>query len=117
MFRRIISAAQYKNLNFADVLSYELTPIPISIFHEDRTMRKTAKSELANKLETFSDTLYALPKDIGSYFIDGMVLLQELNEKGFKTFENLGDVVFKRILYTFKDNINCNKTSLLIDMI
>lgn len=115
MFRRIVSAAQYKNLDFINVLSYELTPIPTSIFHEDSTMRKTAKSDLANKLESFSDILYEPPSAVQSYFIDGMVLLQELNEKTFKTFENLADVVLKRLLFIFTENKECHTISLIFD--
>lgn len=115
MFRRIISAAQFKDFNFADILSFELTPVPVSIFSEDGTMRKTAKSELANKLEAFADVVSEKPEQIESYFIDGMLLLQELNEKTFNTFENLGDVVLNKLLGIFKENPICNKISIVFD--
>lgn len=52
MFRSIISAAQFKELNFKDV-SYELATISPSWFHKDGTMRKSAKSELAKKYNQY----------------------------------------------------------------
>lgn len=115
MFRKIISAAQFNDLNYADILSFELTPVPVAIFYEDGSMRKTAKSELANILEAFVDVDFRNPEEIGSYFIDGMLLLQELNENMFKTFEDLGDVVLKKLLHIFKDNPICNTISIIFD--
>jgi hypothetical protein len=53
MFRRIVAAARFQSLNLNDILSYELTSVPLCLFHEDESMRKTAKSDLISKLEPF----------------------------------------------------------------
>ncbi|CAG9762726.1 unnamed protein product [Ceutorhynchus assimilis] len=115
MFRRIISAVQFKELDLADILSYELTPVPVSIFNEDGTMRKTAKSDLANKLESLVTISPEKPQNIGSYFIDGMLLFLELNEKTFKTFEDLGDVILKKLMRIFNENPVCCMVSIVFD--
>lgn len=115
MFRRIISAAQFKELDFKNMLSFELAPTPASLFHEDGSMRKTAKSELAKKLESFSDLITDPPQEIIEYFIDGMVVLQEINQKSFKTFDELAQVVTNKILSIFKKHNNCRRISIIFD--
>lgn len=78
-------------------------------------MRKTAKSELANKLESLVEIPLQKPQNIDSYFIDGMLLLQELNEKMFETFKDLAEVILKRILRIFTDNPDCCTVSIIFD--
>lgn len=55
MFRRIVSAARFQELNLCDILSYELTLVPAALFHEDGTMRKSTKSDLVKKLDSYAD--------------------------------------------------------------
>lgn len=63
--------------------------VPGSLFHDDGSMRKTAKADLAKKLETYTTPLVVCPV-IDSFIIDGMVSVQEMNEKSFVTFDDLG---------------------------
>jgi hypothetical protein len=37
------------------ILSFPIGPVPISIFHEDETMRKTSKADLSHHLESNFD--------------------------------------------------------------
>lgn len=50
MFRRILCAAQLREINLGEILSHELTLVPLSIFHEDGCMRKTVNRILLKKL-------------------------------------------------------------------
>lgn len=49
MFRRIICAAKFKDIDLENISSYELTSVPLSLFHEDGSMLKSSKSDLAKK--------------------------------------------------------------------
>lgn len=42
-------------------LSYPVTSVPTVLFHEDGTLRKTNKADLANKLEEKIDSSNHLP--------------------------------------------------------
>lgn len=97
MFRRIVAAARFQSLNLTDLLSYELTSVPLCLFHEDESMRKTAKSDLISKFE-LPGTIIASPLIVNSLIIDGMVLIQGLNEKTFSTFNKLAFIFLKQIL-------------------
>lgn len=96
MFRRIVAAARFQSLNLSDLLSYELTSVPLCLFHEDESMRKTVKSDLVSKFEPIGTV--ACPQIINSLIIDGMVLIQGLNEKAFSTFNELAFIFLKQIL-------------------
>ena len=45
-------------MDFADIMSYESTAVPVFIFHEDRIIIKIAKSDLATKFETYYSTMF-----------------------------------------------------------
>lgn len=87
MFRRIVAAAKFQILDLNNILSYELTSVPFSLFHEDGSMRKSNKSDLATKLVPLEQSTSC--EKINSVLIDGMVLIQEINEKCFTTFNEL----------------------------
>lgn len=82
----------------------ELTPVPPSLFYDDGSMRKTSKAELSKKIEANAEKIQALPTHKGksAYVIDGMSLIQSMNEKLFKTFAQLAEGFFRRILIFFK---------------
>lgn len=97
MFRRMICAARFQEMDLANILSYELTLVPSSLFYEDGSMRKTTKSDLAKKIESFTTTLTTCPK-VDSFIIDGMVSIQELQPSAFVTFNDLGNIFASKIL-------------------
>jgi len=81
------------------------------MFHDDGSMRKTNKSDLAKKLEANADEILALPhqdrltsSQSSAYLTDGMTMCQALNEKHFKTFDELGNVVLKRAVQLLKNS-------------
>ena len=92
-----------RDVNMRKVLSYELAAVSHSMFHDDGSMRKTNKADLAKKLEANTDEILVLPRQnsptssqSAAYLIDGMAMCQALNENHFKTFNDLGKVVLNR---------------------
>ena len=80
------------DVNMRTVLSYELAAVPPSMFHDDASMRKTNKADLAKKLEENMDEILVIPRQnslmssqSATYLIDDMAMCQSLNENHFKT--------------------------------
>ena len=74
-------------------MTYELAPVPPSLFNDDGTMLKTTKADLAKKLESNSDEIQILEESDEhhiAFIIDGMALLHALDESKFDTFNYLG---------------------------
>ena len=111
LFRRLLAVSKNRDVDLKMVLSYELAAVLPSLFHDDGAMRKTAKSELAKKLESVSDEIVELPVLLGSgdatsaYITDGMALIQALNKDHFKTFNDLAEVIAKRLVRLLKNPV------------
>ena len=87
------------------VLSFPVGPIPTSLFHEDGTMRKTCKSDLAHQLEvpvTSLQTLSAFDKAATTIIRDGMAVLQSLDAKRYSTFGDMAADFVKGQLKSFE---------------
>jgi hypothetical protein len=108
MFRRILSAARHRDLDFSNLLKYELTPVPSSLFFEDGSMRKSPKAELGKKNKSFCQPLFEIKDRFNSCIIDAMGLLQEIPKKSVKTYSDIGSIIFKKLLDLF------NKTARLL---
>ena len=65
-------------------------------------MRKTAKSNLAKKLESMCSEVDELPEtdtsENAAYIIDGMAMLQALNDSLFKSVDDITQLLIKRVL-------------------
>ena len=66
-------------------------------------MRKCAKSELAKKLEACCEEVLELPLNIQTtrntaYIFDSMATLQAPNDSCFKTFNDLAEIIVKRLV-------------------
>lgn len=97
MFRRILCAAQVNEIDLTTILSHELTLVPTSLFHDDGSMRKATKADLAKKIEVETKAVIDFPT-VQSLIVDGMVAIQELNEKEFITFNDLGMSFLKYVI-------------------
>ena len=51
LFGRLLIVANARQINLMEVLSYELSPIPCSLAHQDGSLRKNTKSHLAGIIE------------------------------------------------------------------
>ena len=86
LFRRLLAVAQQRDVILEQVLSHEPAPLPPSLFNDGGTMRKSPKADLAKKLESICDQIQALAvfhDNHTVYIIDGMALLQALDESKF----------------------------------
>ncbi|CAG9815489.1 unnamed protein product [Phaedon cochleariae] len=85
MFRRVICAARSQDMDLSNILSYELTSVPASLFNEDGSVRKTVKSELAKQLESFTES-HVECENLDSVIIDGA----EIGVAGIERYSDLG---------------------------
>ena len=102
LFRRLLGISKSRDVDLRKVLQNELAAVPPALFHGDGTMRKTNNADLAKKLESNCPDVVLtevpqIPTSTSSaYIIDGMAMVQLLNENHFRTFKDLTEVVQKR---------------------
>lgn len=60
------------DLSTETLLTYELAPVPTSMFADDGSMRTTKKSDLKNKLKV---TVETTPNNVNAAFLDGCAIL------------------------------------------
>ena len=81
-------------------------------------MRKTTKADLAKKFESNCDEIQVLAvshDNHTAYIIDGVALLQALDESKFDTFNDLGLVVMQRIQSLPTSNLGVTSGTLVFD--
>ena len=75
LFGRLLIVANARQINLMEVLSYELSPIPCSLAHQDGSLRKNTKNHLAGiieKLVIVVPQLQPSPENT-VYILDGLV--------------------------------------------
>lgn len=75
---RLLFLSLEKQIDLQEVLTYPLTPIPLSLAHLDGTMLSTDKSVLMRTLETKVQS--SDPKDIECTIVDGMFFLHTMGD-------------------------------------
>jgi len=121
LFRRLLAVSRSRKVDLKMVLTYELVVGPPSLFKDDSSMRKTAEADLQKKLEENSKSLLELPvlpqtasdQPMSAYIIDGMEMLQSLDENQFRTFDDLAVVVQKKLVQILK-NASLDVTSVTV---
>ena len=105
LFRILFLVSKDRDSDLSTVLKFELSPVPPSLFHDDGTMRKKSKAELSKEIEANTDRIQTFPTYHGksAYIIDGICLIQSMNEKLFETFAQFADGFLRRILIFFKE--------------
>ena len=107
IFRRaLVLASSRDDVTVEKILSYPVGPIPSSVFHDDGTMRKTCKADLAHLLEAEASasmhTILPFNHEVTAIIRDGMALFQSLNIKQCKTFGDLASVYVTQQLSCFE---------------
>ena len=73
IYTRVICLQQYRDIDITDVLSYELSPVPASLFDESGAMRAQSKAVLKMKLQVEqSSRIQGVPDAV---IIDGCAML------------------------------------------
>ena len=89
LFSRLLTVGTVRQLDLKEVLSHELSSIPLSLFHTTGEMTKTNKSQLQKELEETSMSYQYLSEitPLNSVsVIDFMALVQSLRNTRFETF-------------------------------
>ena len=92
-----------------EVLSYELSPIPCSLAHQDGSLRKNTKSHLAGiieKLVTVVPQLQPSPENT-VYILDGMTVIQMIKSGRTATFGELAKHYFKTFRNSQEKAMEC----------
>ena len=104
LFQRFLVVSRSREIDLHDVLSYELSPVPLSIAHLNGSTRKTAKSNLLKELMidiTIPDHLPDHDPSSTIYLIDFMVLVQSIQKRESKTFRELAKVIEESVTSSF----------------
>ena len=109
LFRRLFAISQQREIDLRTVLQYELAAVPPPFFNADGSMRKLVKSDLAKSLEPNCEEVRQLSSlRSGSsnsvYIIDGIAMVQSLNDTQFQTFNDLGEVVLRKLMKVLNDD-------------
>ena len=74
--------ANVREVNIREVLAYELSLVPCSLAHNDESLRKATKCDLASALEDGINSLARLPvlASFVVFIVDGMTLIQTCAE-------------------------------------
>ncbi|CAB4012975.1 Hypothetical predicted protein [Paramuricea clavata] len=115
LFGRLLVVAKTRDINLKEILSYELSCVPVSLVHPDGTMRKTAKS-LMPILERNVDSISRLPvlELRTAVIIDAMALIQMVKSAGAATFGEMAGKYFDIITRVLSQN-NCSRLDLVFD--
>ena len=93
VFRRALVLANSRDdVTIDNIRSHPLGPIPVSMFHEDGSMRKSCKSDLVKQFENEIFLVLSLPNfdpSLTTYIRDGMALVQYMDAKKHSTFGDL----------------------------
>ena len=116
LFGRLMIVANAREVNIREVLSYELSPVPCSLAHNDGSLRKATKSDLASALEDGINSPARLPVLVSSvvYIVDGMALIQMHHSSGARTF---GELAFRyfTIVIAYLSSDTCTSVHLVFD--
>ena len=103
LFARMTVIAQTRDMNMREVLKYTLCPLPWSLATPKGLYVKTSKYKLAEVLEKDVDPCAEEP-DISVYILDGMALLQSIQNVP-RTFGNLAEYILKLIIRTARNAV------------
>ena len=117
LFRRLLAVSKKRDVDLQLVLQHELAAVPPSLFHDDGNMRKCVKSHLLQKLEGNAVKIHVLPKIDGStaYIFDGMALFHHQHESQFRTFEDLAQLLLRKMLTLLKGQMGIQAVVIVFD--
>ena len=107
LYSRLLTVSAVRQLDLKEVLSHELSTIPLSLFHATGEMRKTNKSQLLKEIKETSVNYQYLseitPMNSVS-LIDFMALVQTLRSTRFETFGEIAKSLALSILSNFQES-------------
>ena len=95
---RVLIVVKFNNLDFSYVLSFPLSPVPLSLANYDGTLAKTDKSAIGRFIEkNIEDVTNSNSSTV--WIIDAMALIQRLKNIPH-TFDELSVTVLKSVIAT-----------------
>ena len=101
LFEKIAIIAQESSVDMRSLLKYPLVPLPLALAEKDRTLKRTAKSVLLNKLEGGMVTIEELSSNY-CMTIDGMAVRQ-LKGSGL-THKEFAEKLLKSVIKIIKNS-------------
>ena len=104
LFSWLLVASRKRDPYLKNVLSHELSPVPLSTSTLIGNMRKTAKSKLLAEFKIDTNSVRALPdySNSSAYTIDFMAILQTAKKGKLATFSDLSEALSEQVLSAFK---------------
>ena len=105
LFQKFLVISKSRDIDLEHVLSYELSPVPLSITHMNGEMRKTTKSQLLKELTVDIKEIYDLPIEHlynSCFVIDLMGIVQSIKAGDSKTFGYLCFILVKSLSQYFR---------------
>ena len=99
-----LSAKHNKVIDFEVVLTYPLSPVPLSLSHPDGARRKTMKSSLMTVINSYYDTDLDLPlppRQTSTYIVDLMALIRTVSPIP-ETYSHLVHSLIERLPKIYK---------------
>ena len=81
MLSRLLIVSQSREIYLQNILTYELAPVALALFHLTGEMRKTNKSQLLKELEVTAinnEVLELMPRECSISGVDFMALIQSI---------------------------------------
>lgn len=97
IYSRVICMQQHRDIDIKEVLTYELSPVPASLFDDNGTMRVQSKSILKSKLQVEHSSRTADPPD--TVIIDGCAMLWAVHWPSSGSVEDYAVNFMKTINY------------------
>ena len=117
LFGRLLIAANTREINLKEVLSYELSAVPFALAHQDGSIRKTTKSVLAKMLENQVEVLPRLSPASALetvHILDGMAIVQMMKSAGASTFGELASKYYTAITAPLTQS-SCKEVHMVFD--
>ena len=117
LFGRLLIAANTREINLKEVLSYELSAVPFALAHQDGSIRKTTKSVLAKMLEEQVEVLPRLSPALEletAHILDGMAIVQMMKSAGASTFGELASKYYTAITAPLAQS-SCKEVHMVFD--
>ena len=99
LLRRLLAVSKKRDVSLEKVLQHKLAVIPPALFHEDGSLRKCVKADLAWKFESTTDEIVELSScyDYGIYIYGGMALIQDLHEAQFIICRDMAHLITSKV--------------------
>ena len=105
-FSRFTNVSRYRHIDLQNVLSHELSAVPLALFYPNGDIRKTSKSKLLKEIEIteYSQLPLLECQYASSTVIDFMATIQSTDFSKFERFSNVADGINSKMIESFQES-------------